>query len=272
MKLIVSRRWTLPWESQVGQYPARGPKGISYFAGVVPEGTVDCLLYRDKSGKVRGILNYYATDFPPHERAGNVNVLVDPKWQRRGIASKLLSEAQRRWTINWEQQAYTEAGARLVQAFLHEPAALGPEFVRAQQIDPGMTPETLARDLGIPLDLARPMFEDQQRELEQSEHWVNDTYQVIKRREGPVWYLSIRRNDRAPIHDWRELQKIKSALVGPENEGFELYPAESRVVDTANQYHLFVYADAAVRIPFGFTAGARTEASVGRSRQRPFST
>ena len=28
---------------------------------------------------------------------------------------------------------------------------------------------------------------------------------------------------------------IKNLIVGPEHEGFEIYPAESRLVDTANQ-------------------------------------
>jgi len=29
-------------------------------------------------------------------------------------------------------------------------------------------------------------------------------------------------------------------IVGEEHEAFEVYPAESRLVDTANQYHLWV--------------------------------
>jgi hypothetical protein len=37
------------------------------------------------------------------------------------------------------------------------------------------------------------------------------------------------------VHDWRDLQRIKNQLVGPECEAVELYPAESRKVDTANQ-------------------------------------
>jgi hypothetical protein len=33
---------------------------------------------------------------------------------------------------------------------------------------------------------------------------------------------------------------------------FEVYPAESRLVDTANQYHLWVFMDHAVRLPVGY--------------------
>ena len=53
---------------------------------------------------------------------------------------------------------------------------------------------------------------------------------------GDMFWLSIKRRDRAPVHDWRELQQIKNMIVGDEHEGFEVYPAESRLVDTANQY------------------------------------
>lgn len=87
----------------------------------------------------------------------------------------------------------------------------------------------------------------------------NSRYQVIKREVGatndrPHQYawLSIKRLDREPIHDWRDLQEIKNELVGPECEGIELYPAESRRVDSANQYHLFVILDPKIRLPFGF--------------------
>lgn len=110
--------------------------------------------------------------------------------------------------------------------------------------------------------------------------YLNETYQVnvqvIPEPFGPnstgdVWWLSIKRRDKAPMHDWRELQAIKNAIVGPEHEGFEVYPAESRLVDTANQYHLWVFADPTVRMPVGFqerlvSGPAEAEAIGGRQR------
>lgn len=75
--------------------------------------------------------------------------------------------------------------------------------------------------------------------------------------------------DREPIHDWRELQDVKNALVGTEGEAVELYPAESRLVDTANQYHLFALAERGQRFPFGFRERLVGDKSVGASRQRP---
>ncbi|OIQ65916.1 hypothetical protein GALL_525200 [mine drainage metagenome] len=55
-----------------------------------------------------------------------------------------------------------------------------------------------------------------------------------------VWELSILRKDGQPAHDWRDLQAIKTMMVGAEYEAIELYPAESRVIDVANETHLFV--------------------------------
>ena len=98
--------------------------------------------------------------------------------------------------------------------------------------------------------------------------WANDQYQVIirdaeiEKESGfpEMLWLSIKRLDKEPIHDWRDLQKIKNMLVGEENEGVEVYPAESRLVDTANQYHIWVLKDNQLKFPFGFTARAVADA------------
>ena len=65
-------------------------------------------------------------------------------------------------------------------------------------------------------------------------------------------YLKIRDNDWSARHDWRDFQEIKNDLVGRECEGVELYPAESRKVDGANQFHIWVINDEQFRFPFGF--------------------
>jgi hypothetical protein len=110
--------------------------------------------------------------------------------------------------------------------------------------------------------------------------YANNFYSVSLRpgitAEGwvcPMTELSVKRQDRAAVHDWRDLQRIKNELVGPEHEAFEIYPAESRLVDTANQYYLWVFEDPEVRIPFGFTqrdvAGPKRVRATGGD-QRPF--
>ena len=82
--------------------------------------------------------------------------------------------------------------------------------------------------------------------------YENDAYYVEVRYSPPFVHLDIRRRDAGDCKNWRELQQIKNEIVGPEHEAVELFPAESRLVDTANQYHLWVHVSADFRFPFGF--------------------
>jgi len=82
----------------------------------------------------------------------------------------------------------------------------------------------------------------------------NNRYQVIRREyvSGPFGefvHLTIRNRDGSARHEWQDFQRIKNELVGKEAEAVELYPAESRLVDVANHYHLWVFP--AYRFPFG---------------------
>jgi uncharacterized cupredoxin-like copper-binding protein len=90
---------------------------------------------------------------------------------------------------------------------------------------------------------------------ETQEMWKNDLYTVtVRRNDKGVHHLSIRRNDRKPAHDWRHFQQIKNDIAGESIEAIELYPAESRLVDTANQYHLWCLPPGQT-FPFGFISG-----------------
>jgi hypothetical protein len=109
------------------------------------------------------------------------------------------------------------------------------------------------------------------------EIWLNNIYQVFLRRLNdppagwpPLVHLSVKRVDKEPIHDWRDLQRIKNELVGPECEGVELYPAESRLVDSANQYHLWVIAVPGTTFPFGFRDRLVSQGGGRGSKQRDF--
>jgi hypothetical protein len=86
------------------------------------------------------------------------------------------------------------------------------------------------------------------------EYWCNDLYQVeVRRFRDGLVHLNVRRIDGAAVFkDWRHFQQIKNELIGPECEAIELYPAESRKVDTSNKYHLYGYADPTFRFPVGF--------------------
>lgn len=131
--------------------------------------------------------------------------------------------------------------------------------------------------LGLPPQTLRRLFELERRQkLYLSEH-----YQVAVDKDPAhafagtiIWHLSIKRIDKAPIMDWRDLQAIKSQLCGDEAEAIQLFPAESRVVDTSNQYHLWVFMRSGSkrlpRVPVGWeTAMVVNEAAVPSARQRP---
>lgn len=107
--------------------------------------------------------------------------------------------------------------------------------------------------------------------------FVNSIYQVsvwFEKSEvfGEMAHLSIKTHDKQPRHDWREMQRIKNEICGEETEAVELYPAESRVVDTANQYHLFVFR--VYKLKLGFSerlVGDAPNANLPHtSRQRPW--
>jgi hypothetical protein len=105
--------------------------------------------------------------------------------------------------------------------------------------------------------------------------FYNGKYQVIVKQEGDCTILAIRREDRRPIFDWRDVQWIKNQLLGPEVEAVQLFPAESRLVDTSNQYYLYAWPEGC-HFQFGFTERLVNESvslkipGGGASRQRPF--
>ena len=139
-------------------------------------------------------------------------------------------------------------------------------FKRVNPADCVVPPELLKFYAQNPADKA---------EAEKAERntWINDIYQVLIQEvmdsKPALLHLNIRRIDNEPIHDWRDIQAIKNMLVGPENEGFELYPAEGRKQDTCNKYHLYVFKSAADRINVGaFYRTVANKAWIGR--QRPY--
>jgi hypothetical protein len=81
------------------------------------------------------------------------------------------------------------------------------------------------------------------------EGWYNDVYYVTLRRRPDKMFetikgmiqLGIASHDGSARHDWRDFQAIKNQLAGPECEAFELYPAESRLLDPSNYYTLWCF-------------------------------
>jgi len=125
-------------------------------------------------------------------------------------------------------------------------------------------------DQGVPRAVAKREY----NKIKEYDCWMNDLYVVLIKPcesgfEMPMTYLSIRRVDREPCRNWRHFQEIKNQLVGPECEGFEMYPAESRVADCANQYHMYVFTDPEASIPVGFADGRRSDVSLCGSVNEP---
>lgn len=101
--------------------------------------------------------------------------------------------------------------------------------------------------------------------------FINSLYQVTvhhQRSSGYTW-LAIVRRDRRPVHDWRHLQRIKNEICGPDREAVEIYPSEARLVDTSNQYHLWVLP-LGETVNLGFAERDVSETVVGAHKQRPF--
>lgn len=134
MQLRVNIPVELDWEASVVDYPAVGQPGITYRKDTAgesgSEAVSEALLFYGPDGSLAGVVNYFPndiwTDGPSRlliERAGHFSVVVAPKCQRRGIGTRLLREATKRWPIDFEHQYYSLSGAMLVQHFLQASAS-----------------------------------------------------------------------------------------------------------------------------------------------------
>jgi hypothetical protein len=128
----------------------------------------------------------------------------------------------------------------------------------------------------------KPLIQVSQREAGDSpddpdEQWTNDTYfvtlrrlrdQVFKTEKGMIM-LGIASLDGTARHDWRDFQAIKNQLAGEETEAFELYPAESRLLDPSNYYSLWCFPGLD-RIKVGKEVRDVREADLALAPQRKF--
>lgn len=107
------------------------------------------------------------------------------------------------------------------------------------------------------------------------EVWINGIYQVTRTvigrdvaGEAEAIHLSIKRRAGGAIHDWRNLQQIKNELCGVEWGAIEIYPPESKLVDLADQFHLWAFRT--LDLPFMFQERAVSETVLGGGSQRRF--
>jgi hypothetical protein len=115
-----------------------------------------------------------------------------------------------------------------------------------------------------------------------AETWGNDRYTVNVHyldgdRDGFV-EVGVHNHNRTPHVPWRHLQQIKNEVVGPDREAVQLFPAEDRLVDTANEYWIYVYPvgkapmrnrRTKVGMDYGRNVGYDIPDGFGRSRQSP---
>lgn len=80
--------------------------------------------------------------------------------------------------------------------------------------------------------------------------------------------LQICRSDGGSVVDWRDLQAIKSEVLGAEWEAVEIFPAESRLKDPSNARYLWASSRG---VPFGLPGGRIVlDASEALAPQRPY--
>ncbi len=74
------------------------------------------------------------------------------------------------------------------------------------------------------------------------EVWQNDEYAaVLRTRSDGLPSITVSRHDREPFPDAKHLRSIKNEILGAEREGCELFPAESRLMDSSIERHLWFF-------------------------------
>lgn len=136
---------------------------------------------------------------------------------------------------------------------------------------PSTAPE-MREPFWTPFEQTGQVVRDLNGALPEGTVWRNSRYQVVMRTCGnadspAIVWLSIKRYDGHPARDWRDLQRLKNELLGPEVEAVELFPAESRLVDNANQTHIWAFPGFV--FPFGFQVRLVSEGTKGVT-QRSF--
>jgi hypothetical protein len=105
--------------------------------------------------------------------------------------------------------------------------------------------------------------------------WGNQWYQVVLYVRPPfpdagfpmpLAQLSIKRWDREQIVEWRDFQRIKDDILGTHVEAVQLFPSSERILDTANQYHLWALPVGNV-YPVGYFDGRVTDADPGKKEE-----
>ena len=125
-------------------------------------------------------------------------------------------------------------------------------------------------NVNFTLEQIKESFFREEKRNETLEVYANSIYMVFVDRQtdladgelkNKITHLSIKRKDKRPCNSWADFQAIKNELVGEEVDAVEVYPKESNLVNTANQYHLWCFPPD-LRLGFGFQARATVEKNI----------
>lgn len=75
---------------------------------------------------------------------------------------------------------------------------------------------------------------------DENEKYIIEKYKILNNHPF-IYRLAIKRHDNTVFHSWSLFQNIKNQIIGEDYVAIELYPAQSKVTDTANIYHLWVF-------------------------------
>jgi len=202
--------------------------------------------------QLNNVRRYYGPSMKPRKTAAAAAGSFD-KPRQLGRALALLAKRPK------------NKGARLQVVDVQTVQRADDPAVWTDWVDLNLTPAEL-ENLGNPMRVAR-----NSRYLVMVNHAAPGESNHLNGDPPPnVVHLSIKRHDQEPFQDWRDLQRIKNELVGPENEAVQLYPRESRLVDAANQVHLWVFTSTKISWPIGWVSGrVVTSESMGGATQRP---
>jgi hypothetical protein len=125
-------------------------------------------------------------------------------------------------------------------------------------------------NVNFTLEQIKESFFREEKRNQTLEVYANSIYMVFVDRQtdlaegelkNKMTHLSIKRKDKRPCNSWSDFQAIKNELVGEEVDAVEVYPKESNLVNTANQYHLWCFPPE-LRLGFGFQARATVEKNI----------
>lgn len=128
----------------------------------------------------------------------------------------------------------------------------------------------------VPKEDQERLAEESYQYQKRSEKWENSKYKVTFDKQCDhvhpdwpkglkCWYISFSMKDGGHLLDWREIQEIKNQVVGEEHEAVMLFPKDSRCMDTANQFHLYIIGDKDQEFPIGWQCPKAISDDVGES-------